>query len=70
MWELMAMKIPHEGLGMGTVIRRVTTGQREEIPPRTPEPLSNIISRCWAQEAGDRPKTKDVMEELMNIEIG
>jgi serine/threonine protein kinase len=69
MWEIVSMKLPHEGLGIGAVMRRVLAGQREEIPVTCPPPIAELIAKCWAQEAQDRPKAGYVREELMSIEI-
>lgn len=69
MWELVTLRVPHEGKGLAQVIRSVTTGLREEIPAKTPEAIANLIRRCWAQESEDRPKASAVMEELLNMEM-
>lgn len=69
MWEIVTMKLPHEGLSMGAVMRRVLSGQREDIPSTCPPPIADLMVKCWAQEAKDRPKASYVREELMNIEI-
>ena len=69
MWECVSLKLPHEGLGLGGVMRRILSGQREEIPSTCPHPIADLIEKCWAQEPGGRPKATYVREELMRIEI-
>lgn len=69
MWELIALKIPHSGLNVGSVVSRILSGQREEIPRSCPGPIADIIRSCWAQEPSDRPQTSDLAEDLMRIEL-
>lgn len=48
-------------------MQSVKAGEREDIPPSVPKPLAELIARCWAQEAGDRPSMHQVVEALQKL---
>lgn len=43
---------------------QVAGGYRRPLPDFIPEPLRQLISECWAQDAKDRPAITDVMDRL------
>jgi hypothetical protein len=43
-------------------------GEREPIPARVPEPIKELIIKCWDQDPARRPSFKDILAELLSIE--
>ena len=70
LWEALAWKEPWVGVKMMQVINNVTNGKRPKIPAYVPEPIMELIKRCWAQDPKERPSFKEVvvyLEEHENI---
>ena len=51
------------------MLRKVSRGFRQDIPPATPPALGDIIQRCWAQNPSNRPVMADVLTELASLII-
>ena len=47
------------------------TGERPEIAAATPEPLKQLVRKCWATRPEDRPSARGVAEELRkHVDVG
>uniref|UniRef100_A0AC34QRH2 Mitogen-activated protein kinase kinase kinase n=1 Tax=Panagrolaimus sp. JU765 TaxID=591449 RepID=A0AC34QRH2_9BILA len=68
-WEMLARKLPVDDGEPYQVLWQATTQNRR--PPRlqnVPEPLMDLIERCWHKDAKERPdieEVKDIIEILM-----
>ncbi|KAF8351893.1 kinase-like domain-containing protein, partial [Amanita rubescens] len=65
-YEIHFDHIPFKGFGEAQIIRSVTTGKR---PPRLQAPRLtdaawNLIQRCWAMEASNRPTMTDIVSAI------
>lgn len=67
LWEIAARRLPYEGKTKTQIMRFVDGGKREAIPEDAPPPFSALITRCWAQLAGDRPTMTDVARDMRSL---
>jgi len=66
--ELLTQKPPYgESSVSWDVASFVIAGKRLEIPERCPPFYSDLISRCWAHQPGDRPSFANIVEELEGV---
>ena len=49
------------------VSRLISNGHRPEIPQDMPETLSNLMVKCWAESAGDRPEFSEICQILNGL---
>jgi serine/threonine protein kinase len=69
LYELVTGQQPSQGVEhseqpVRELFEKVRSGSREEIP-NTVEPfVSNLISRCWSGDPGDRPTFLSIFNEL------
>ena len=49
------------------VDRRARGGERERMPSRWPDPLKDLISKCWEQDPGARPSFAEILLYLKAI---
>lgn len=54
----------------GELVKVVASGQRPEIPPHVPDSVRNLITECWGQSPGGRPRAKQALKKLKAIDIG
>jgi serine/threonine protein kinase/ankyrin repeat protein len=70
LWELLSRQVPYRNISNRALIPvHVGMGKREIIPLGSPEILSQLTQRCWAQEAGQRPEISEVVRELSDNPI-
>lgn len=67
LWELITFKKPYEGLSYGAIIRKVISGEREEIPFNTSPIIENLIQGCWSEYPESRPKPDGIHQELITL---
>jgi serine/threonine protein kinase len=74
LWEILAVRKPFSGMSeiqfKEMVMKR---GQRPEIDKHWPEPLKNLIEKCWAPTFQERPSSKvafTVMKALVDGDSG
>lgn len=59
LWELFSYgKKPYEGMTNQLVTLKVPGGYRLQPPENCPLPIYELMLRCWAAEANDRPTFK------------
>ncbi|KAL4457609.1 hypothetical protein ABPG75_012474 [Micractinium tetrahymenae] len=65
MWEAVAARELYPDLMAMQVILQVSQhGLRPEVPASCPPALAELMQRCWAQDAAQRPQAAQVVEEL------
>ncbi|KNC50320.1 TKL protein kinase [Thecamonas trahens ATCC 50062] len=70
LWQLYTRDDPFPGLTpMQVAWRVVMQGERPEIPAHTPSSLTQLIERCWAASADDRPDFTVIVRELSLIAV-
>jgi len=69
MWEVATRGIPYEGAASKVITFSVQEGEREEIPTNCPNGYSELMGKCWDQNAADRPVIDDVLSELSLIKM-
>ncbi len=71
-WEIISRKLPYEAAAgnLMQIMRHVESGQRERIPDGTPAGFAQLIGRCWAQRAGDRPAVAEIVREVQRLATG
>ncbi|GAB4814999.1 hypothetical protein N2152v2_002045 [Parachlorella kessleri] len=64
-WELVAGEDPYPGmLAVQIILQVVQHGYRPARPDFCPDPLWELMQRCWASEPHNRPSFSEVVEEL------
>lgn len=58
---------PYPGTPAATVMKSVRDGFRLEKPPHCDRCLYNIMSRCWAKSADDRPDFAALVEDFEQL---
>ena len=64
LWEMLTGEIPFGNKKAMAIMSEVTRGNRPKIPETTPQPLTTLISSCWAQRPEDRPTFDQVVKAL------
>jgi len=69
LWEMCALERAFDGYSERRIMTKVVQkGERPRIPSRLwPKPLQNLLRRCWAAEAEDRPTMAEVVGKLEEI---
>ena len=58
LWELWAMSVPFNELGLGAMevlLQVVNDDKRPTMPADIPPAFAELVSKCWATEPGERP---------------
>eukprot|EP01118_Nematostelium_gracile_P008492 TRINITY_DN2813_c0_g1_i1.p1 TRINITY_DN2813_c0_g1~~TRINITY_DN2813_c0_g1_i1.p1 ORF type:complete len:345 (+),score=80.20 TRINITY_DN2813_c0_g1_i1:112-1146(+) len=64
-YEMLSGLIPFEGCDHPSLYKRVgLSGERPDIPERTPPNLQRVVQTCWSQNPAERPMMKDVILHL------
>ena len=68
-WEIVTQQLPYASAEGDTDVIRgwVKDGEREAVPAHTPIKFAQLIQRCWAQRADDRPVIEEVMIDMRKI---
>jgi len=67
MWEVACRATPYYGAKSEVISFCVQNGEREEIPAECPKGYTELMEKCWHQNAADRPVVDDVLSELALI---
>ncbi len=61
LWEIHDRGIPWRGLDMMQIMRKVVDkGERPPVPAGMPADLRDLMCRCWADKAADRPTFSEI----------
>ena len=60
--QLLSRRMPFEAWDTMEVLKNID--ERPEIPAAAPEPLKQLVRKCWGTQPEDRPSMLDVVEEL------
>jgi serine/threonine protein kinase len=63
-WELSIYERPYDDLTDGGIREMVIAGDRLEIPETTPSTFRDLITKCWAQDPGDRPTSSELIAAM------
>ncbi|KAH3763900.1 Serine/threonine-protein kinase [Pelomyxa schiedti] len=72
LWEMWTREEPWSGIAVWDIPKKVTVGDRPEIPKDCPEHLTKLIVRCWDQNQNNRPaftEIFDILTEMTKEEI-
>ncbi|CAM9571946.1 unnamed protein product, partial [Ascophyllum nodosum] len=61
-WEIVTRQMPWANLNARTIIRRVLTGGRPEIPREAAAELVEVIRPCWHDNPRARPKFAEILD--------
>ena len=65
MWETFTLaKSPYVGIGNSEVLDKINEGYRLTIPENCPEPIADMMRRCWSKDPISRPSFKDIYAVL------
>ncbi|CAF3619938.1 unnamed protein product [Rotaria sp. Silwood1] len=63
-WELASNEIPYDGHQSAVISNFVLGGSRLKIPKNTPSNFSELINKCLADNANDRPTCSELIEVI------
>ena len=67
LWEIFSLgAIPYGNLSFSQVIMYLMLGTRLACPPGCPNDMYNIMLRCWAANAADRPSFANIVHHIRN----
>mmetsp|Transcript_70728 Transcript_70728/g.163520 ORF Transcript_70728/g.163520 Transcript_70728/m.163520 type:complete len:291 (+) Transcript_70728:48-920(+) len=72
LFEIVCREIPFEDEEPSAVGKLTQDGHRPDLaalPPNCPEPLRDLMIRCWAQEPPQRPGFDHILEVLKKVEL-
>ncbi|OHT13125.1 hypothetical protein TRFO_16889 [Tritrichomonas foetus] len=69
LYELLTGTIPFDEMSNIDAANAIMQANRPEIPSSTPSNLAQLIQKCWAPLAIDRPTFINVLETMINEEI-
>lgn len=65
LWEIVSGQAPYGGMDPLQVATEVLYEERRpEIPPNTPQPLADLMKRCWDQSPDLRPTFAEIVQEF------
>ena len=67
LWEVWAMTIPFHELGLGpmeVLLQVVNDDRRPRMPDEIPPLFADLVARCWATDARERPMFPAIVAEL------
>jgi len=72
MYEIITQQPPWKDLSVVQASHQVIEGNRMKIPSECncPHLLENLVNRCWAQDANDRPEFSEIYDILISIKHG
>ncbi|KAG1666847.1 hypothetical protein FOA52_009471 [Chlamydomonas sp. UWO 241] len=62
--ECMAKSPPFGGMGPGEIRSAVLAGKRPEVSLSAPKVISDVVTKCWAENAAERPSFEKVLDML------
>mmetsp|Transcript_13034 Transcript_13034/g.23187 ORF Transcript_13034/g.23187 Transcript_13034/m.23187 type:complete len:340 (-) Transcript_13034:808-1827(-) len=67
-WQILALEVPYKDVTTDTFMDRVVhNDERPPIPKEWPLALGQLLQRCWAPDANDRPPMGQVKAELKMV---
>lgn len=70
LWEMLTRRVPFEEKDKVQITFAVLNkGERPPIPEDTPEPLSQLICQCWAQDPQDRPTFGEIVSAIQSGDV-
>lgn len=63
------LQLPYGETDDFSIREAVRSGERQPIPEDVPKPLAELIARCWAHEAKERPTMRRVVDELKKLPV-
>ncbi|KAF6252595.1 kinase-like domain-containing protein [Scenedesmus sp. NREL 46B-D3] len=67
MYEAYTRQRPFPNLHPASILQTVARGDRPEFPTGTPPPYRALAEACWAQEAEQRPRASDAVQQLQDM---
>ncbi|PRP83919.1 hypothetical protein PROFUN_08856 [Planoprotostelium fungivorum] len=68
MWEIVARKIPYQGMSLPELISAVgKQGKRPSVPAESPSVLSTLIRKCWSHKIISRPDLATIIADLERV---
>lgn len=65
LWEIASREPPYRNINGTKVSEEVLNRElRPPIPPKTPEPWTKLMRRCWESDPARRPNFKEIIREL------
>jgi serine/threonine protein kinase len=69
-YEILSGNIPFSNISNRSEVKKmVLDGGHPELPTECPEPLKDLIERCWSLDASLRPKFGDICAELRHLKF-
>ena len=65
-WELVAEKIPFEGVEAAEIKKRVTAGKQLNFPVGFPSFFESLVTDCRAKEPENRPTFEEIIKRFNN----
>ncbi|XP_072042552.1 mitogen-activated protein kinase kinase kinase 20-like [Amphiura filiformis] len=64
-WELLTLEVPFQGLEPQVVVMRICgDNERPPIPPDCPQPIADLLRKCWAVDWRKRPSIDEVLSVI------
>ena len=65
MWEIFTMgSTPYSGMSNAKARELIDNGYRLPCPPKTPQNVYRVMSRCWTYEPENRPHFSEIKRQL------
>jgi len=65
-WEMVACRMPYEGIHNAEVMAKIINGERLGIPQGTPHYLRKVMEACWRTRPDERPTVQQLLDMLDN----
>ncbi|KAK8865384.1 hypothetical protein M9Y10_010928 [Tritrichomonas musculus] len=69
LYEMLSGHIAFENLTPSEATNAILSGKRPEIPPDSPQPLVDLITRCWVPNPKDRPTFIQLVNDIPHLKI-
>ncbi|WVQ86131.1 hypothetical protein IAT38_008299 [Cryptococcus sp. DSM 104549] len=66
-YEVLTGSVPYGYVDDSQVRKNIQKGIRPSRPPNVPDPLWDLITKCWAQDPKQRPDFEAVVEQMGSI---
>jgi len=68
LWEIASRTQPFENMNPQAIVEHVKQGRRLPIPEECPQSFYDLMCRCWAPKAEDRPTIGEIIELIENVD--
>lgn len=69
MWEVFTEKTPYANIPQTEIFLKTENQERLEIPQNMPQNYQFLMTKCWKQEASERPKMDQVIKSLEELKF-